>query len=65
IVANALWGWLNRWKKANWQRRGKPIWAADIWQDIAARVERLTVKVRHIDTHVPKSQANEEHRNNE
>ncbi|RMB97162.1 hypothetical protein DUI87_26447 [Hirundo rustica rustica] len=36
MVANALWGWLNRWKKANWQRRGKPIWAAEIWQDIAA-----------------------------
>ncbi|TRZ11245.1 hypothetical protein HGM15179_015861 [Zosterops borbonicus] len=25
MVANALWEWLNRWKKANWQRRGKPI----------------------------------------
>ncbi|RMC20981.1 hypothetical protein DUI87_01836 [Hirundo rustica rustica] len=25
MVANALWGWLERWKKANWQRRGKPI----------------------------------------
>ncbi|RMC21537.1 hypothetical protein DUI87_02403 [Hirundo rustica rustica] len=36
MVANALWGWLNCWKKANWQRRGKPIWAAEIWQDIAA-----------------------------
>ncbi|RMC19199.1 hypothetical protein DUI87_03804 [Hirundo rustica rustica] len=65
IVANALWGWLNRWKKANWQRRGKPIWAAEIWQDIAARVEKLTVKVRHVDAHVSKSQANEEHHNNE
>ncbi|RMC15072.1 hypothetical protein DUI87_07252 [Hirundo rustica rustica] len=56
---------LNRWKKANWQRRGKPIWAAEIWQDIAARVEKLTVKVRHVDAHVSKSQANEEHHNNE
>ncbi|RMB92672.1 hypothetical protein DUI87_30981 [Hirundo rustica rustica] len=65
MVANALWGWLNRWKKANWQRRGKPIWAAEIWQDIAARVEKLTVKVRHVDAHVSKSQANEEHHNNE
>ncbi|RMC08879.1 hypothetical protein DUI87_13873 [Hirundo rustica rustica] len=36
MVANALWGWLNRWKKANWQHRGKPIWAAEIWQDITA-----------------------------
>ncbi|RMC19851.1 hypothetical protein DUI87_03416 [Hirundo rustica rustica] len=43
MVANALWGWLNRWKKANWQCRGKPIWAAEIWQDIAAQVEKLTV----------------------
>ncbi|RMC15407.1 hypothetical protein DUI87_07598 [Hirundo rustica rustica] len=65
MVANALWGWLNRWKKANWQRRGKPIWAAEIWQDIAARVEKLIMKVRHVDAHVSKSQANEEHHNNE
>ncbi|RMC16276.1 hypothetical protein DUI87_08491 [Hirundo rustica rustica] len=28
-------------------------------------VERLPVKVRHVDTHIPKSIANEEHRNNE
>ncbi|RMC19765.1 hypothetical protein DUI87_03329 [Hirundo rustica rustica] len=65
MVANALWGWLDRWKKANWQRRGKPIWAADEWKDIATRVEKLLVKVRHVDAHVPKSQANEEHQNNE
>ncbi|RMC16987.1 hypothetical protein DUI87_06294 [Hirundo rustica rustica] len=65
MVANALWGWLDRWKKANWQRRGKPIWAADEWKDIATRIEKLPVKVRHVDAHVPKSQANEEHQNNE
>ncbi|RMC09664.1 hypothetical protein DUI87_13450 [Hirundo rustica rustica] len=65
IVANALWGWLDRWKKANWQRRGKPIWAADEWKDIATRVEKLPVKVCHVDAHVPKSRANEEHQNNE
>ncbi|RMC19034.1 hypothetical protein DUI87_03638 [Hirundo rustica rustica] len=65
MVANALWGWLNRSKKANWQHRGKPIWAAEIWQDIPARVEKLTVKVRHVDAHVSKSRANEEHHNNE
>ncbi|RMC19287.1 hypothetical protein DUI87_03894 [Hirundo rustica rustica] len=63
MVANALWGWLNRWKKANWQRRGKPIWAAEIWQDITAQVEELTMKVRHVDAHVSKSWANEEHGN--
>ncbi|RMC08875.1 hypothetical protein DUI87_13869 [Hirundo rustica rustica] len=65
MVANALWGWLNRWKKANWQRRGKPIWAAEIWQDIATRVEKLTVNVRHVDAHVSRGWANEEHHNNE
>ncbi|RMC03908.1 hypothetical protein DUI87_19245 [Hirundo rustica rustica] len=65
MVANALWGWLKKWKKANWQRRGKPIWAADEWKDIATRVEKLPVKVRHVDAHVPKSRANEEHQNNE
>ncbi|XP_029820605.1 uncharacterized protein LOC115307985 [Manacus vitellinus] len=65
MVANALWGWLERWKKANWQRQGKPIWAAEMWQDIAGRVEKLSVKVRHVDAHVGKKRANEEHRNNE
>ncbi|RMB93035.1 hypothetical protein DUI87_30541 [Hirundo rustica rustica] len=65
MVANALWGWLDRWKKANWQRRGKPIWAADEWKDMASQVERLPVKVRHVDAHVPKSRANEEHQNNQ
>ncbi|RMB91829.1 hypothetical protein DUI87_31757 [Hirundo rustica rustica] len=52
-------------KKANWQHRGKPIWAAEIWQDIVTQIEKLTVKVRHLDAHVSKSQANEEHHNNE
>ncbi|RMC22272.1 hypothetical protein DUI87_00583 [Hirundo rustica rustica] len=65
MVVNALWGWLDRWKKANWQLRGKAIWAADEWKDIATRVEKLPVKVRHVDAHVHKSQGNEEHRNNE
>ncbi|KAK4810769.1 hypothetical protein QYF61_007743 [Mycteria americana] len=65
MVANALWGWLQQWKQNNWQRRGKPIWAATLWQDIAARVENLVVKVRHVDAHVPKSQATEEHQNNQ
>ena len=61
MVANALWGWLQQWKKNNWQRRGKSIWAAPLWQDIAARLEQLVVKVRHVDAHVPKSRATEEH----
>ncbi|RMC21389.1 hypothetical protein DUI87_02252 [Hirundo rustica rustica] len=61
MVANALWGWLDRWKKADWQRKEKPIWAADEWKDIATQVEKLPVKVRHVDAHVPKGRANEEH----
>ncbi|RMC21615.1 hypothetical protein DUI87_02482 [Hirundo rustica rustica] len=65
MVDNALRGWLERWKKANWQRRGKPIWAADEWKDIATRLEKLPVKVCHVDAHVPKSWANEEHQNKE
>lgn len=35
--------------KANWQCRGKPTWAAGLWQDNAAQAENLTVEVRHID----------------
>ncbi|RMC20738.1 hypothetical protein DUI87_01590 [Hirundo rustica rustica] len=63
MVANALWGWLGKWKKANWQHRGKPIWAADEWKDITSWVEKLPVKVHYVDAHVPKSWANEEHQN--
>ncbi|GAB0208306.1 hypothetical protein GRJ2_003296300 [Grus japonensis] len=65
MVANALWGWLQQWKRSNWQRRGKPIWAAPLWQDIAARLEKLVVKVCHVDAHIPKSWATEEHQNNQ
>jgi len=64
MVASALWGRLQQWKKNNWQRRGKPIWAAPLWQDIAACLEQLVVKVRHVDAHVPKGRPTEEHRNN-
>ncbi|GAB0204243.1 receptor-type tyrosine-protein phosphatase delta [Grus japonensis] len=64
MVANALWGWLQQWKWSNWQRRGKRIWAAPLWQDIAAWLEKLVVKVHHVDAHVPKSRATEEHQNN-
>ncbi|KAK4805836.1 hypothetical protein QYF61_012896 [Mycteria americana] len=65
MVANALWGWLQQGKQSNWQRRGKPIWAAALWQDIAAQVENLVVKVHHVDAHVPKRRATEEHQNNQ
>jgi len=63
MVANGLWGWLQQWNKNNWKHRGKPIWAASLWEDIAARLEQLAVKVCHLDAHVPKSQATEEHQN--
>ncbi|KAK4810662.1 hypothetical protein QYF61_007462 [Mycteria americana] len=52
-------------KQNNWQRRGKPIWAAALWQDIAVRVENLVVKVHHVDANIPKGQATEEHQNNQ
>ncbi|KAF4801989.1 hypothetical protein TURU_029782 [Turdus rufiventris] len=65
MVANASWGWMDCWKKASWQLRGKPIWAAEIWRDIAIRVESLAMKVQHMDAHVPKSRANEKHHNKE
>ena len=59
------WGWVQQWKQKNWQSRGKPIWAAALWQDIAAWVENLVVKVRHGDAHVPKNRATEEHQTNQ
>ncbi|GAB0207567.1 hypothetical protein GRJ2_003222400 [Grus japonensis] len=65
MVTNALWGWLQQWKQSNWQHRGKPIWDVELWRDIAARLEKLIVKVRHVDAHVPKSRATEEHENNQ
>ena len=36
-----------------------------LWQDIAAWVENLAIKVCHIDAHMVKSCATKEHRNNE
>lgn len=53
MVAHALWGWLQQWKKINWQCRGKVIWAAALWQDITKQVENMTLKVHHGDAHVP------------
>ena len=35
-VANALWRWLQQWEQNNGQQKGKPIWAAKLWTDIAA-----------------------------
>ena len=56
-------GWLQQWKQNNWQHRGKPIWAAALWKDIAAWIENMVVMEHHIDSHVPKSCASEEHQN--
>ena len=64
MVANALWGWLQQWEQNNWQRRGKPVWAAELWKGIAARIKNMVVKVRHVDAHVPKNRATEEQQNN-
>jgi len=64
-ASNALWEWLQQWKQSNWQCRGKSIWAAPSWQDIAGRLEQLVVKASHIDAHVPKSQATEKHQNSQ
>ncbi|KAK4806485.1 hypothetical protein QYF61_013978 [Mycteria americana] len=52
-----LYLYTDSWMVAN------ALWA--LWQDIAARVENLVVKVRHVDAHVPKSRATEEHQNNQ
>ena len=58
-------GYSNSRKWTKWQHRGKPIWAAELWQDIAAWVENLVVKVHHVDAHIPESRATEGHRHNE
>lgn len=65
FLANALWQWLERWKKDSCQREGKPPAADALWQDIAAQTERLVVKVGHVDTYVSKSRGTEEHKNNQ
>ncbi|GAB0177969.1 hypothetical protein GRJ2_000262200 [Grus japonensis] len=60
-----LYLYTDSWMVANAQCRGKPIWAAPVWQDIAARLENLTVKVCHVDAHISKTWATEEHLNNQ
>ncbi|XP_061845610.1 protein CEBPZOS [Colius striatus] len=47
MAANALRGWLQQWRENNWQQRGKPVWAAPVWQDITAQLEKLVVTVCH------------------
>ncbi|RMC19962.1 hypothetical protein DUI87_00807 [Hirundo rustica rustica] len=61
-------GMNRKWKAAVWSPTRQVAQATegeDEWKDIATRVEKLPVKVRHVDAHVPKSRANEEYRNNE
>lgn len=41
-------GWTNG-KNTNWQCRVKAIWAAELWQDMAAQVEKMAVKVHYVD----------------
>lgn len=53
MVENALQGWLEQWKKTNWQHRSESIRAAELWQDIAAQVEKFGVKVHLVDAHRP------------
>lgn len=65
MVTNALWGWLQQCEQSNRQHRGKPIWAAELWHDVAAGLGNLPVKVCHVDAHVHKSQSSEEHQNNQ
>lgn len=65
MAANALWSWLKQWKQNNRQWRGKPIWAATFWQDIADWLENLLVKVHRVDVRVPKSRTTEELQNNQ
>jgi len=65
MVANLWWELLKQWKESNWLHRGKPIWAAPLWQDIAAQLEKLVVEVSHMDAHISKSWATEEHLNNQ
>lgn len=54
-VAKALWGWMERCKKNNWQCKGKCIWSAELWQDITGQVEKLVGEVHHVDAQVAKS----------
>lgn len=55
-------GW---WQTGCYGSGGKSVWAAALWQDIAAKAEDLPAKVHHGEPHIPKSHANEEHQNHE
>lgn len=38
---------------------------SELWQDIAAWVKNLVMKVHHVDAHVHRSRATEEYQNNQ
>lgn len=64
MVTNALWLWEDQWKKTNWHHRGKTLWAAKLGQDITSQVEKVGIKVCHVDAHGPKGWSTEEHCHN-
>lgn len=49
----------------NEQHRVKPIWAAALWQDMAALPEDITLEVCHVHDHMPKSHIIKGHGNYE
>lgn len=59
MVANSLVmaGKVEKGQTGQTRCREKPVWAAEEWQDISAWVEKLTVKVCHVDVPMLKSQA--------
>ena len=58
-------GAFQQWKWSHGQRRCKAVGPAELWQCIAAWVEKLVLKVRHTGAHLGKSRVPGGHRNNE
>ena len=56
-------GGYSKGKQNNPQHRGKPIWAAALWKDTTVQVENMVVKECHLDAHVSKNCATDEHQN--
>lgn len=52
-------------EEENGQHRVKPIWAAALWQNMAAWPENITLEICHVHDHMPKSHLTEEDRNYE
>lgn len=62
MLANALWEWYRNRSRVTGSTE---LNSSELWQNIAAWVKNLVVKVPHVDAHVPKSRATEEHQNNQ